>query len=146
MTENTAEPIASFKSPTDRSPYSDPFWAGLARQVFVVQQCRSCGHITHPPGPVCTNCLSPDLDNTELPGTGTVYSYTVTHRAMHPEFEADVPYVLAYVRLDDGPMIVSWLREVDIATDLIDLRVRATFERIDDHTVLHRFVPVEPTG
>lgn len=142
----SSEPISSFKSPIP-SPYSGRFWEGLRRHAFVVQRCEECGSISHPCGPVCKSCMSDRLAWVELSGEGEVYTYTVVHRAMHPEFEADLPFVLAYVRLDEGPTVVSWLRDVDPAsTELIGLRVRATYEKIDERVTLHRFVPIETNG
>jgi len=138
----STEPVVSFKAP-QRSPYSGPFWDGLNRGVFVVQRCEECGQVSHPPGPVCKNCMSDRLGWVELSGEGEVYTYTVTYRAMHPEFEADLPFVIAYVRLDDGPTVVSWLREVEANDELIGKRVKAVFERIDERVALHRFVPVD---
>jgi len=135
------EPITRFKSPQVRSPYSGPWWDGLRDGKLVVQKCRPKRHISHPPGPVCKTCQSGDLEWVELSGTGEVYTATAVHRAMHPDFEPDLPYLLAYVRLDDGPQLATWLKDVELADVRPGMRVRAVFEKIDDRTTLHRFVP-----
>lgn len=45
-------------------------------------------------------------------GTGEVYSYTTLQQA--PEgFENQVPYVLALVKLDEGPMVTAQLTDLD---------------------------------
>jgi uncharacterized protein len=45
-------------------------------------------------------------------GTGEVYSYTVVQEA--PEgFEGQAPYVVALVKLDEGPMITSQITDLD---------------------------------
>lgn len=45
-------------------------------------------------------------------GTGEVYSYTVLQQA--PEgFEDQAPYVLALVKLDEGPMVTAQLTDLD---------------------------------
>jgi uncharacterized OB-fold protein len=133
---------ASFKSPTIRSPHSRAYWEGLREGRLVLQRCVDCGAWTHPPGPNCTSCLSTNKKAVTLSGRGTIYTYTVTRRAMHPEFKADLPYVIVYVKTEEGPMLVSWL--VGIAPDdvRIGMPVEAEFERIDDRTTLHRFRPV----
>lgn len=133
--------VGSFKSPPQRSTHSKPYWDGMQAGKLVFQKCCDCGAFTHPPGPACTNCLSSRREFVPLSGLGTLYTYTVTHRAMHPEFKADLPYVIAYVRLAEGPMIVSWLVDVDPENVRIDMPVQAAFEQIDDHTRLHRFRP-----
>ncbi|MBI5669281.1 MAG: Zn-ribbon domain-containing OB-fold protein [Chloroflexi bacterium] len=45
-------------------------------------------------------------------GTGEVYSYTTLQQA--PEgFEDQAPYVLALVKLDEGPMVTAQLTDLD---------------------------------
>ncbi len=45
-------------------------------------------------------------------GTGEVYSYTTLQQA--PEgFENQAPYVLALVKLDEGPMVTAQLTDLD---------------------------------
>ncbi|MDX2140530.1 MAG: Zn-ribbon domain-containing OB-fold protein [Chloroflexota bacterium] len=45
-------------------------------------------------------------------GTGEVYSYTVIQEA--PEgFEGQAPYVLALVKLDEGPVITTQITDLD---------------------------------
>jgi uncharacterized protein len=136
------ESESSFKSPA-KSVWGEAYWKGAANGVFVVQRCLDCEAQTHPPGPVCTTCLSSNAGHQELPGTGTVHSYTVTHRPMHEEFKADAPYTIVYVDLDEGPRIVSWLEGVEPGPGIIGSRVRVVFEQVDAETHLHRFVPVE---
>jgi uncharacterized OB-fold protein len=135
---------SSFKSPAHRSAHSQAYWEGLANGKLVFQKCRDCGAWTHPPGPACTTCLSTNREFVALSGQGTLYTYTVTRRPMHPEFKVDVPYVIAYVRLSEGPMIVSWLVGIDPGKVEIGIPVTATFEKIDDRTTLHRFRPSTP--
>lgn len=51
-------------------------------------------------------------DNIVLSGTGEIYSYTLLQEA--PEgYEAQAPYMLALVRLDDGPLVTAQLTDVD---------------------------------
>src|SRR5699024_1990343 len=39
------------------------FWDGLKKGKLLIQHCRSCGKLQHPPGPVCSHCQSFDLDS-----------------------------------------------------------------------------------
>jgi uncharacterized OB-fold protein len=141
MTVDT-ESIHTFKSPA-KSKWADAYWEGARRGELVVQRCDDCGTITHPPGQVCAQCLSDKRSHVGLSGLGTVYSYTVTTRPMHEEFAADAPYTIVYVQLDEGVRIVSWLQDAEPTPDIIGTRVRVVFERIDDETYLHRFVPID---
>lgn len=138
---NLNEVEVSFKSPMSRTPHSDPYFAGMQEGKLVLQHCKDCGSWTHPPGPVCVTCASSNREFLPVAGTGTIYTYTVNHRAMHSEFEADLPYIIVYVRLDEGPFIVSWLTGVDPGDVRIGQEVEVEFEKIDERTTLHRFGP-----
>jgi uncharacterized OB-fold protein len=61
---------------------------------------------------------------------------------MHPEFEPYLPYVVAYVTLEEGINLATWIVDVDPADVAIGMPVELTIERIDDDTTLHRFRPV----
>ena len=55
--------------------WNEPYWQAAKRHEFLAQHCTACGYIHLPPGPACTNCLSPDQDWVQLSGKGTIYSY-----------------------------------------------------------------------
>jgi uncharacterized OB-fold protein len=40
-------------------------------------------------------------------GRGTVYTFTVTHQNQAPGFHDALPYVLAYVELDEGVRLLT---------------------------------------
>lgn len=52
------------------------------------------------------------LTSVGLAGQGTVYSYTVVQDAP-TDFKEQAPYLLALVKLDDGPMVTAQLTDVD---------------------------------
>ena len=57
-------------------------------------------------------------------GTGRVFTWTVTHRAVDPAFADELPYAIVVVELDEGPRVVG--NVVGIAPDelRLDLPVR----------------------
>ncbi|MDF9745253.1 Zn-ribbon domain-containing OB-fold protein [Natrinema salsiterrestre] len=59
------------------------------------------GHGSLPPRRVCPDCGSTDLEEVDLPETGEIQTYTVTH-VPTPAFEEDAPYATAVV--DFGPV------------------------------------------
>jgi uncharacterized OB-fold protein len=138
----SSEVEVSFKNPQVRSPHSKAYWDGLLNDRIVIQKCGDCGAFTHPPGPQCTTCLSSNRTHQALGERGTIYTYTVTHRAMHPEFRKDAPYIIVYVRMAEGITLASWLIGIDPKDVKIGMQVEAVFERIDERTRLHRFRPV----
>jgi hypothetical protein len=77
----------------------------------------------------------------EASGRGTVYSFTVVHRAFVPSLAAKVPYVVAIVALDDifGIRIVSNLVDVDPPTVRVGLAVELVWEDVGPGLALPRF-------
>jgi hypothetical protein len=95
--------------------YSEPaadwetraYWEGAARGELVLQRCRDCGAIQHRPRAVCVTCLSSRIEHFAASGRGKVYAYTVTHQNQLPLFRDAVPYILAYVELEEGPRLLT---------------------------------------
>jgi uncharacterized protein len=55
----------------------------------------------------------------DFSGTGEVYSFTILQEA--PEgFENQAPYVVALVKLDEGPMITAQLTDLDDSLQIGD--------------------------
>jgi uncharacterized OB-fold protein len=61
---------------------------------------------------VCPECQTPAKTPFVFSGQGAIYSYSIVY---HPPrgFEEFAPYVVALVRLEEGPMVVSQLTDVD---------------------------------
>lgn len=102
-------------------------WFDGAREGrLALTRCRACGAWSTP-RVVCPQCWSQDVEVAAASGLGEIYSYTVLHRAGRPGFEADVPYVVALVTLDEGPRVMTTI--VGVAPDEVRIgcRVRAEF-------------------
>jgi uncharacterized protein len=71
-------------------------------------------------------------------GRGTIYSYIVVHRHAHPGFNAQVPYVVALIDLEEGPRMMSRVdgnpKEVKVGA-----KVEVYFEEMNDEINLPRF-------
>lgn len=83
------------------------FWEGCARHELRFQQCASCGHVLWPPSIICPECHSMETGWMVSKGRGKVYTYAVYHTAYHPGFVGDLPYVVAIVKLDEGPHLLT---------------------------------------
>lgn len=83
-----------------------PWWAATEQRRLLLQHCRACGGVQHHPRALCTHCgCSEDLDWVTASGTARVDAFTVVHRAPSPGL--DVPYIVARVRLAEGPMMLT---------------------------------------
>jgi hypothetical protein len=72
-------------------------------------------------------------------GVGTVYSFTVVHRAPHPAFVT--PYVVAIVTLDEGFEMLANLA-CEPASVAIGQRVRVAFRALTPEISLPLFAPL----
>jgi uncharacterized protein len=122
------------------------WWEAAGHHRLVVQRCASCGATRHPPGPVCPVCRSTDADWSELPGTGTVFTFTVVRQAFIPSLADRIPYVVVALDLDgaDGARIVSNLIDIDPSDVTIGMPVEVVWEDMGPALAVPRFRPAPP--
>jgi uncharacterized OB-fold protein len=89
------------------SPDGAPYWRAAAEERLELQCCADCGTYRFPPSHLCRQCGSDAADWREVSGNGTIYSFTIVHRAPTPEFRAHVPYVVALIDLAEGPRMMA---------------------------------------
>ena len=67
-------------------------------------------------------------------GTGEVYSFTIPqNNSVIPEgFESQAPYVLALVKLKEGPLIITQLTDVDFKDIHIGMPVEMVTRKLTD--------------
>ena len=119
--------------------WNEPYWQAAKRHEFVAQRCTACGYIHLPPGPACTNCLSPDQAWVPLSGKGSIYSYGIYHQQWHPGFADDIPYNVALIDLDEGLQIISQVVECENDALGCGLRVEVTFDDVTPEITLPKF-------
>jgi hypothetical protein len=73
---------------------------------------------------------------------GTVYSFTVNHRAPHPGFIGMTPFVTAIVALAEGPRMMTNIVDCDPETVAINMPVEVTFDDVTGDVTLPMFRPV----
>jgi uncharacterized OB-fold protein len=116
-----APPEALFTPVADR--WTAPFWEAARAHRLTACRCAACGAFRMPPTPFCPDCRSQAVDWPDLPGTGTLFSFTVVRRAISPEMEGHLPYVPALVDLDGAPG--ARLMTTVVGCALADLRIGA---------------------
>lgn len=122
------------------TPLTQPFWDGCAEGELRFQRCASCGAAIFNPSRVCRVCTSRDLEWEVSAGRGTVFSYTVCHRAMTPQF-TDV-YAPVIVDLDEGYQMLSDIIGCDVDDLEVGMRVQVSFHAVGDR-VLPYFEPMK---
>ncbi|MPT10199.1 Zn-ribbon domain-containing OB-fold protein [Comamonas sp.] len=116
------------------------FWEGLKEGKFLIQRCKSCGDLHHPPGPVCPKCHSFDWDTVQASGKGTVYSFVVMHYPEVPPF--DHPNPIGLVELQEGVRVIAQLVGVKPGEVQIGQKVQVEFNTFDGDLTLAQFRPV----
>lgn len=118
-----------------------PFWQAAREGHLTCAQCGNCGRFRMPPTPFCPNCLSEAVDWPRLPGTGSVYSYTVVERTAVPGTEHCIPYVVAVVALDgaEPARLIANIVESPVEAIAIGTRVTAVFDPVSDEAAIPRF-------
>jgi len=117
------------------------YWEACRRHELYIQKCRACGTKRYYPRAVCPKCLSDHTEWVRCAGTGTVYTYTVTNQNQSPAFRDELPYVMAYVELDEGLRMLTNI--VGCAPDAvkIGMRVRVVFDDVTDEIAVPKFEP-----
>lgn len=106
-------------------PFGRPFWRAAAEGRFLVPRCMECGRAHWYPRPFCPFCASQSVQWQESTGGGRVYAFSALRRAGEPN-------IVAYVQLDEGPIMLTnlvscRLDEVQIG-QAVEVRFRATGE------------------
>ena len=113
------------------------FWEGTVEGEFRLQYGPS-GVPRYPESPVDPVTLDTDFSWRASSGRGTLWSWIVMHQKYFPAFAEDVPYIVAMVKLDEGPMVMSTI--VDAPENLIcDQKVEVVFERLNEEYTLPKF-------
>jgi hypothetical protein len=101
----TPEPAVPKPDVPPADAVTEPWWQATRERRLLIQECASCGRRQHPPRNVCTGCGTPDPDWIQASGAAAVDAWTVVHRA--PGAGIPVPYIVARVRLAEGPLLLS---------------------------------------
>lgn len=137
----TNAPIKHLPHP---SPETEVYWEGCRRHELLIQHCVQCGEFQFYPRFLCTNCMSDKLEWVKASGRGQVLTFTVVRRAVSEAYAADVPYVVALIRLDEGPTMMSNVVHCNHESLNVGSRVEVVFEDWSEEMTIPQFRPVSP--
>ncbi len=125
-----------------------PFWEAAAQRRLVMPRCLDCRSYVWTPRPSCYECGNERLEWVQVSGNGMVYSFTVIRqvagRGSSRAFEKDIPYVVSWVDLDEGPRIVSNIIDCPVDAVTIGMRVTVEFTQASSEIWLPKFRPAAP--
>ena len=109
-------------------PDSQPFWEATKNHELKYQKCNACGNVVFYPRRHCTKCGSADLAWHTSAGRGTVYTFSIVKQNRSPMFADLVPYVLAYVDLEEGFRIMTNIVGTEPEQVKVGQRVRVRWD------------------
>ena len=121
---------------TPRQPGSEPFQEAAREGIFKLPHCRSCDQPHWYPRPICPRCLSDKVEWETASGQGEIYSFTIMRRTA-------TPYAIAYIKLDEGPVMMSNVITDDFDRLRIGMHVKVFFQDDGQDNLVPLFAPAE---
>jgi hypothetical protein len=118
-------------------PENRPFWQAAEEGRLLGKACKACGRFHWIPRVVCPFCRSTDTHWLPLSGRGEVYACSTLRRA-------DPPYTVAYVRLAEGPTLLTNLVDMAESQMHIGAAVQVVFRRTEDGRMAPKFSALPP--
>jgi uncharacterized protein len=118
-----------------------PWWEALKRHELYIQKCGGCGDTRYYPRALCTNCMSAKIEWIKCSGRGKVYTFTATYQNQTPGFRESLPYIMAYVELDEGLKMLTNIIDCPPEQVKIGMPVEVVYEDVTPEVTLAKFRP-----
>ncbi len=118
------------------------FYAHAAASGVVhIQRCEACRNFQHPPRFLCFTCSSKEFQWEAIEGTGTIYSWSLSHFTIDTAWSDSLPYATVVVESLEGVRFVGTFSgpENDL---MISLPVNIRAESIDENFAYIWFDPI----
>ena len=115
-------------------PETLPYWQAASDGRLLLKLCTACGAHHFYPRSLCPFCFSDKTEWRDATGEGTIYSFSVMRRAQPP-------YAIAYVRLAEGPTMMTNVVDCDLDAIRIGQKVRVVFKAADNGQAVAMFTP-----
>lgn len=115
------------------------FYAWCRQGELRFQRCTDCGSFRHVPRELCAQCNSFAWEWARSSGRGTVYTWTVVQRALHPAFVNDTPLAPVVVEMEEGVRLLGNMVDCAPRELVIGLPVVVEFEAVTPEVSLPRF-------
>jgi uncharacterized OB-fold protein len=116
-----------------------PFYEAARRGELRFQRCSDCGVFRHYPRPICPDCQSTRYSWELSSGRGVVHTWTIVHGPTLPAFQAELPYNVVDVLLDEGVHFQSQVLDCAPAEIRAGLQVQAVFVPVSNEITLVKF-------
>jgi uncharacterized OB-fold protein len=116
------------------NPETETFWAAANEGSLLLGHCSGCGRLHYYPRPVCPLCGAEGATTVPASGRGTIYTYSIMRKA-------EVPYIIAYVELEEGVKLLTNLVDIDMDDIAIGAEVQLRFIASEDGQSVPYFSP-----
>ncbi|MEM9254978.1 MAG: MaoC family dehydratase N-terminal domain-containing protein [Pseudomonadota bacterium] len=117
------------------------WWDACDEGKLLIQRCKNCGTLRHPPRPMCGVCQSTEWDSIESSLKGEIMSYTCLRHPVIPGYPKDP--ICAVIKLEEGTHFVANVVGCEYEDVSIGARVQGKLEQVDEKTRLPQFYLVE---
>jgi uncharacterized OB-fold protein len=114
-----------------------PFWDACRDHQLLVHRCARCG-TSYWPASCCPVDGSAYMEWVPATGRGRIHTYTIVHHVYGRTFR-EVPYNIAVVRLDEGPLFHTSIVECDEID--VGMEVEVVFHDTEERFTLPLFRP-----
>jgi len=125
--------------PSPRGHDNKWWWEACDAGKVLIQRCKSCQTLRHPPRPMCGQCQSMEWDSIESSLMGEILSHTQLHHPKIPGYQ--YPLVCAVIKLAEGTNLVANVVGCDPSAVHIGMQVKGVVEQVDAKTMLPQFYP-----
>lgn len=114
------------------------FFKNLKEGRLTTTKCKKCGKLLWPPRIMCSECLSEDLEWTDLGVEGELYAFTEVKLGAPLGFAEDAPFCIGLVKT--GGLLISARIDNAKYEDLkIGDKVTLKIVELEDGRVFYRF-------
>jgi uncharacterized OB-fold protein len=122
---------------------TEPFWKAAVEGRVIAPKCDTCGTFVLPPKPYCFVCQGESFTWIDLPGTGSVYTFTVVRHPLNKKLAEVVPYISGLIDLDgtQGAGARLFGNIIGVQPDELQIgdKVAVDFEPLSDSYAMMRF-------
>ncbi len=124
--EDKSNELASRPLPRLEEMDTKYFWQETRNKRLSYQICENCSKVVFHPRAHCPGCLEGRLSWQASSGRGEIYSFSIVRQSYHPFFRGLIPYVVAWIDIDEGFRVLSNVICSDIS--LADVKIGSRVE------------------
>jgi uncharacterized protein len=123
------------------SDISRPYWDAARRGELYLQRNKSSGKYFFYARPWAPDDYSADIEWVRASGRGTVFTFTVTTAPLFNSYAEDLPYVVAVIKLEEGPTMMANIVNCKPEDVRVGMPAKVVFEERKDGFKVPQFEP-----